>query len=204
MKTRGFTLIELLIVVAIIGILAAIAIPNFIQAQTRAKVARAKAEMQTVNTALESYMVDNNDYPNDHENGWPWYLTRQLTTPISYIKSTQLDDPFRAHLNWPPPHLGRRYRYVNYDANIESALGQNWGNLPGPNYSDPNWRGSGIVGPFITGREQFGKWKMSSAGPDQNANVSFITVELIYDPSNGTISEGDIIRSQKKADAKGD
>src|SRR5437870_12866546 len=62
-RKKGFTLIELLIVVAIIAILAAIAIPNFLAAQVRAKVSRAKAEMRTLATAIESYEVDNNRYP---------------------------------------------------------------------------------------------------------------------------------------------
>ena len=60
---RGFTLIELLIVVAIIAILAAIAIPNFIEAQTRSKVSRVKADMRSLATAVEAYRVDNNRYP---------------------------------------------------------------------------------------------------------------------------------------------
>ena len=55
---EGFTLIELLIVVAIIAMLAAIAVPNFLEAQARAKVARAKADLRTIATALESYSVD--------------------------------------------------------------------------------------------------------------------------------------------------
>ena len=59
----AFTLIELLIVVAIISILATIALPNFIEAQTRAKVSRAHAEMRTIATALESFAVDNGGYP---------------------------------------------------------------------------------------------------------------------------------------------
>jgi len=62
-KKEGFTLIELLIVVAIIGILAGIAIPNFLGARTKAKVSRAFADMRTIGTALESYMVDNDCYP---------------------------------------------------------------------------------------------------------------------------------------------
>ena len=60
---KGFTLIELLIVVAIIAILAAIAVPNFLEAQTRAKVSRVLSDMRTVNTALETYKIDNNKYP---------------------------------------------------------------------------------------------------------------------------------------------
>src|SRR5215213_6581646 len=60
---RAFTLIELLIVVAIIAILAAIAVPNFLEAQTRAKIARVKNDLRTMATALESYAVDNQKYP---------------------------------------------------------------------------------------------------------------------------------------------
>jgi len=54
-KQRAFTLIELLIVVAIIAILAAIAVPNFLEAQTRARVSRVKNDMRTFGVALESY-----------------------------------------------------------------------------------------------------------------------------------------------------
>jgi type II secretion system protein G len=61
-KVKGFTLIELLIVVAIIAILAAIAVPNFLEAQVRSKVSRAKTDMRTLATALEAYYIDNNDY----------------------------------------------------------------------------------------------------------------------------------------------
>jgi prepilin-type N-terminal cleavage/methylation domain-containing protein len=60
---KGFTLIELLIVVAIIAILAAIAVPNFLEAQVRSKVSRVQADQRSMATALASYYVDNNGYP---------------------------------------------------------------------------------------------------------------------------------------------
>ena len=63
MRPKGFTLIEILIVVAIIAILAAIAVPNFLEAHTRSKVSRAKADMRSLATGLESYRVDHNHYP---------------------------------------------------------------------------------------------------------------------------------------------
>lgn len=62
-KMRGFTLIELLIVVAIIAILAAIAVPNFLEAQVRAKVSRVRTDQRSMATAIEAYYVDNNIYP---------------------------------------------------------------------------------------------------------------------------------------------
>jgi prepilin-type N-terminal cleavage/methylation domain-containing protein len=55
---RGFTLIELLIVIAIILILIAIALPNFLEAQERARVTRAKAELRTMETAVNTHIVD--------------------------------------------------------------------------------------------------------------------------------------------------
>jgi prepilin-type N-terminal cleavage/methylation domain-containing protein len=119
-KDNAFTLIELLIVVAIIAILAAIAVPNFLEAQTRAKVARVKADMRTVATAIESYSIDYNEPPlgyfevqlwrspnGKNYNPWHyqcwepwgdqeshyWKVWAQMTTPIAYITSVPTD-PF--------------------------------------------------------------------------------------------------------------
>jgi type II secretion system protein G len=62
-NSKGFTLIELLIVVAIIGIIAAIAIPNLLNAIDRGKQKRSMADIRSIGTAVESYAVDNNVYP---------------------------------------------------------------------------------------------------------------------------------------------
>ena len=62
-KQSGFTLIELLIVIAIIGILAAIAIPNLLNAVQRGKQKRTMSDMRALATAVEAYAVDNNSYP---------------------------------------------------------------------------------------------------------------------------------------------
>lgn len=89
MKNRAFTLIELLIVVAIIGILAAIAVPNFMNAQTRAKVSRAVSEQKTLAEACFMYALDNNlnvkhsDATDAHDG---------LTTPIAYMNSPDWDE----------------------------------------------------------------------------------------------------------------
>ncbi|MDI6784040.1 MAG: prepilin-type N-terminal cleavage/methylation domain-containing protein, partial [bacterium] len=133
MNKRGFTLIELLIVVAIIAILAAIAIPNFLAAQTRSKVARTQEEMRTLATALESYYVDNNYYPLDTRNEGPddggadftfWNFDPKidlnmpegtiwcLTTPVSYITKYPSDLFYKTG----------RDKYFQYAANRSNWL----------------------------------------------------------------------------------
>jgi type IV pilus assembly protein PilA len=60
---KGFTLIELLIVVAIIGILAAIAIPQFASYRQKAYNSAAQSDLRNLRTGMEAYMADNQEYP---------------------------------------------------------------------------------------------------------------------------------------------
>jgi len=62
MQSKGFTLIELMIVVAIIGILAAIAIPNYMNYQMKAKTSEAKANLGAIKTSEVAYMAENDNY----------------------------------------------------------------------------------------------------------------------------------------------
>jgi len=64
-SSKGFTLIELLIVVAIIGILAAIAIPQFAAYREKAYNSSSNSDLKNLKTGMEAYMADNQEYPVD-------------------------------------------------------------------------------------------------------------------------------------------
>jgi type II secretion system protein G len=207
-NNAGFTLIELLIVVAIIGILAAIAIPNFLQAQTRAKVARTKADMGSIATALEAYSVDYNKYPPDGIN-YPrledeWRVPNELTTPLDYITSVSMPDPFRKDdlpaLPTTNVDLFKRFEYVNFK----------WSYLDPhiPDYPLGYYPERGNV--YIYGSSFFagyGAWRLTGFGPDKEYGpidpiINWWTIVVIYDPTNGTMSRGDIVRCHKFPDIK--
>ena len=101
---KSFTLIELLIVVAIIAILAAIAVPNFLEAQTRSKSSRIRADQRSIATALEAYNVDTQHYPPEADPAGNWsavarYVLVRLTTPVAYLTSTDAArDIFHANI----------------------------------------------------------------------------------------------------------
>jgi prepilin-type N-terminal cleavage/methylation domain-containing protein len=201
-KSKAFTLIELLIVVAIIAILAAIAVPNFLEAQTRSKVSRAKADMRTLTTAIESYYVDNNRYPyvvnyapNPYSLPGGFYRddenrARGLSTPIAYITSIPQDtfggsrDPGDLYATFAPDD----YFYATKGYYIN----QPW-------YNPGAWQIS-ESGPEGTDAA----WVLQSKGPDRawaRANPAGPGVLELdspylyqYDPTNGTISSGNIVR----------
>jgi prepilin-type N-terminal cleavage/methylation domain-containing protein len=211
LANKGFTLIELLIVVAIIAILAAIAVPNFLEAQTRAKVSRAKADMRSLATGLESYRVDYNAYPLCNNFGLSIYdpgaspadatkgvVLERLSTPIAYMTSGHLPDPFSAK--------GRT-------GTIDPTTG-NYSPTPDPGnerirllkYFTPIPTGLADVQSIGTGSPEKAShyFIVLSNGPDQiypnmsgllrsNTTEPAIAAHT-YDPTNGTVSFGDISR----------
>jgi prepilin-type N-terminal cleavage/methylation domain-containing protein len=202
MKKNAFTLIELLIVVAIIAILAAIAVPNFLEAQVRSKVARVKADMRSLATAQEAYRVDYNSYTfNDRVDpglveGW-----RCLTSPVAYITSIPAD-PFGVNRAADSS--------VILPAYFELGTGRVGVMSAGNPWSPYGWRPEGMpsdtyemnsAGPdkvedtnSVSGGwddDQYPMWAFGSA--DAEANIQKMS-GLIYDSTNGTKSRGEILR----------
>jgi len=208
----AFTLIELLIVIAIIAILALIAIPNFLEAQVRSKVSRARIDMASLAAALRSYCADHNAYPPnspsrreflavcaqgndlsasslftppDAEEIWAAEHSRQTVFPI--LDSSGYD---LARLTTPVAYVSRSLPMELF----------NWRYSPGPN------RQSGLL-PYryvnvvdvhpepspVDG--VYRRYILSSPGPDLGFSEPnpVLGPFLPYDPTNGTISDGDLL-----------
>jgi prepilin-type N-terminal cleavage/methylation domain-containing protein len=191
---HAFTLIELLIVVAIIAILAAIAVPNFLEAQVRAKVSRVKADMRTLATGIEPYAVDWNrppvsatEYrqvygitPFDNDDAYP-----ALTTPVAYLTSLH-QDPFTssgAIAVGGGAVIRELFFYQAFTAGVTTTnkLALNRG------YNWLAW--------------SFGPSRQMGDVDDPSIMLRAFNILLgrispkVYDPTNGTVSFGAIIRS---------
>ena len=111
-KQKGFTLIELLIVVAIIGIIAAIAIPNLLNAIDRGKQKRTMADIRSIGTAVESYAVDNNKYPMSWSNATAATMATSVA-PI-YIKTVPTNDGWNNAWHADSNATGTTYTLQSY------------------------------------------------------------------------------------------
>ena len=184
--------------VAIIAILAAIAVPNFLESQVRSKVARVKSDLRTAAVGLESYLVDHAHYPDvDGEPyGYLQYIY-MLSTPIAYLANTSLRDPFV-----PKPSIfASGSNYTEWQATYWYVTfeGQ-WGRgcLPADyrhkayaihSYGPDRIQGLEFQSPnvFRQGMARF-PYALEYLHDPKTA------WEMIYDPSNGTRSLGDVGR----------
>lgn len=202
---KAFTLIELLIVVAIIAILAAIAVPNFLEAQTRAKVSRVQSDMRSLATALEAYYVDNNGYPPDRNFSGPrgippsgLYIgqVKHLTTPIAYMSSVDVNDPFLPpEVRAEPGIPADGFKYFN--TGYGGVPNGNWGDRVADAFPDKMPRTGWVLlsyGPAL----QYSGGEWATVGLDTTA-FGWVGVSRLYDPTNGTVSDGDIIRAGGQA-----
>lgn len=118
-RQKGFTLIELLIVVAIIGIIAAIAIPNLLNAINRGKQKRTMGDIRTIATAVEAYSTDFNFYPKV-DNG---RAINQLTTYLTptFVRRLPGTDGWKEPIQWLGVVAGDTYTL--YSTGKDTAAG---------------------------------------------------------------------------------
>lgn len=205
---HGFTLIELLIVVAIIGILAAIAVPNFLNAQIRAKVSRSYSDMRSTTNAIEQLRLDRGvmlvDFWDD-DTDWgrkrikeifngvgdlPEATRRQvdvlgpLTSPISYLASIP-KDPF-APKSLEPRTAGHSERSGQQGNDVYHYIDNDDKNPTGGSdygatmFDPPLKKGTYILFAWGPGTQDFYK-------------TNGIRLGIPYDTSNGVSSIGDIM-----------
>ena len=200
---KGFTLIELLIVVAIIAILAAIAVPNFLEAQVRSKVARVMSDQRSFSTALESYIVDNRRGP---------VCGNEASVILGFSSAGFTNQSAQAFLTTPVAYMTGRLRDPFVDKGAKKNGTQNAYFLnyyTYRSYFQPDrWPATNAV-PKAAARGY--TWAIHSFGPaadsskpDGTGQATLAAMLIpagqgigVYDPSNGTKSYGWIFRTNK-------
>lgn len=208
-RRAGLTLIELLIVMAVIGLLAAIGMVNYQKARTRAKVSVSKSQLRTLSGAIEAYHVDQGSYPvpipsfpDDPFGVVASHAVKSLTTPVAYVSPAAFEDPFGA-LRLQFAH-GAGVSLSDDDPFRPPTPGFNTNqSLLFFQYGHFAWL-IGNKGMWVDG------YSAVSIGPDKAdsfivyypfpddlppAAVFFGVLEAqdtVYDPTNGTVSQGDL------------
>jgi len=214
-RRRAFTLIELLIVTAILGILGAIAVPNFLQARLRAQTAKTNGDMDAVAKAVMMFRLDQNHFPPATDNLGESYVSGKvdfmyieefvtfqtskagtpvacLTSPIPYLSQAPLD-PFSNDPVLPYGYAGGRIGY------IITSFGPDRDQNEGIN--DLNHRGD-IDEPtaFLLADGEETEYSLmasfmgTSTRQQSPARLRNYLQARTYDPSNGLVSNGDLWR----------
>ncbi len=190
----GFTLIELMLVIGILLVLSAIALPNIQEAHTRAKFSRVKNDLRVMSGAIDIYYIDHNNLA--RMRNYDMYkdpsidilfgrevnalLSPCLSTPVAYMTNSLLIDPFMANQKLSPVDQ-QLYTYQPIDVYISKN--------PDSTFWPP-------------AKEFYGSYRIGSVGPDLRFGHGFAnSAQLIYDPSNGSLSLGNIWRSQKQSES---
>lgn len=194
MREDSFTLVELLIVIAIIIIITAIAVPNLISANIKAKVKGIKSEMGSIAIALEDYRTDQGAYPDEPPSG---YDPDVIAQP-NQVFDDHDDAIGLGELIFPEGVSDPVYLY----------------RIPGDPFNDSGeeeWNGtSGAHNNHYCYFTSEGKyWALVSYGPDKDQNIDSYTKawnavdpnapnhntykDLVYNPDNGITSSGDIV-----------
>lgn len=103
-RSAGFTLVELLVVIVVIGIVAAIAIPNMLRALEKSRISRTAADLKTFETAFLDFALTTGEFPPDSHLDPPYHLANGVGiedyVPVgAWVKET----PFGGHYNWEGP-----------------------------------------------------------------------------------------------------
>ncbi len=212
MNRRAFTLIELLIVVAIIGILAAAALPHFLNAKIKATQTSLRYDMRSIASALNMYMIDNGGHvPRTSRDNMPSVMEGsiipELTTPVSYFSPTR---DYRRRINTPVFFAGSfdsgkipivMYRGLLYESDIrfrKTADGSGIRTTPdiwqlaagNPGYSPASLPGLVLLSQR-GGRELLRRMENGYIPLDRYPPPLHLPINPFYSPSNGLQSMGD-------------
>lgn len=212
MSAKGFTLIELLIVIAIIGILTAVAIPHFVNAKIRVTQSALSADMRTIASALETYRLDNGVAVRGSSSSHMLRVMdsrpfQELTTPVAYLPPNSIN---RSLITTPifyggPPDGGSNvmaiYRGLLHDLGVSFTLSADrtrlrsvpevWQLAAG----NPGYPAASLPGlPILTypgGLELLNRLENGYLPLSEYPTSPHLPVNPFYDPSNGLRSMGD-------------